>query len=270
MSLPDLTLPIPTRPSGLMRNLTALSAALAALSLLWALGDGRLVDGAPVWLKPLKFSVSFVVLFATMALVEDRMSDRLRTGWVYHGIGLAMGTAMIVEMAYMVVQAARGVASHFNYATPFELFMYQTVMGGGALTLVLAVGLTGWLVARDREADFGPATRAGIFWGFVLSCLLTLVVAGYMSSTSRWVGSHPEGGPTLPLLGWSGVVGDLRPAHFASLHGMQALPLLGLWLDRRGRADGPYVIRWAALGWVALTAALFVQALLGLPLIRLG
>jgi hypothetical protein len=44
--------------------------------------------------------------------------------------------------------------------------------------------------------------------------------------SSRFVGIHPKGAPILPVFGWSGVTGDLRLAHFVSLHAMQAL--LGL------------------------------------------
>jgi hypothetical protein len=68
-------------------------------------------------------------------------------------------------------------------------------------------------------------------------------------------------------MGWSGVVGDIRPAHFLALHAMQALPLVGLWFDRRGIAVGH--MRWVALAYLAVTTAVFVQALAGLPLIRL-
>jgi hypothetical protein len=62
-------------------------------------------------------------------------------------------------------------------------------------------------------------------------------------------------------------VGDLRPAHFLALHAMQVLPLAGLWMDRRGIAVAK--MRLVALAYVALTAAVFAQALAGVPLIRL-
>ena len=66
------------------------------------------------------------------------------------------------------------------------------------------------------------------------------------------------------------MTGDLRPAHFASLHAMQALPLLALWLGRGDRSRSVRTVRLAALGYSALTLAIFAQALMGLPLIPLG
>ncbi|MEM6696092.1 MAG: hypothetical protein AAF626_15650 [Pseudomonadota bacterium] len=254
------------------RALAALSAALLVVMLLWAVsGDPRVVSGGPVWAKPMKFAASFLVLFATIALVADRLSPPVRDGWPLRLIGLGMAVAMIAEMAWIVRQAARGADSHYNSETPFEALMYTTVMAGGAVYLVIAIGLIGWIAKRDPGARFGPATREGVWLGFVASFVLTLVVAGWLSNGSGpYEGVHPPGGATIPIMGWSGVTGDLRPAHFLALHAMQALPLLGLWLDRMGAARGIRSVRLATGAWVAATALLFVQAITGHPLIALG
>ncbi|MEM7470593.1 MAG: hypothetical protein AAF340_04515 [Pseudomonadota bacterium] len=253
-------------------TLTVVAVVLAALSILWGFVDERLIDGVPVFMKPLKFALSFALLFATLALVETRLTQGARDGWTLRITGWVMAAAFLSEMAYMMYQAGRAEASHFNLSTPFNELMYTSVMAVGAVALVLGTAVIGWVVKRDKAARFGPALREAIWLGFVLTFVLTMIVAGYMSmGSTRFVGVHPDGAPSLPLVGWSGVTGDLRPAHFAALHAMQVLPLLGLWLDRGGERQGAVrTIRIAAFGYAILTLAVFGQALMGLPLIPLG
>jgi hypothetical protein len=249
----------------LFTQLTALAIALLVLTLLWSLIDPRLLDGVPVWLKPAKFSLSFVIHFGTLALIVTALSPDLRRSRHIAVAGSVMAVSFMVEMAYLFLQAAQAQHSHFNLDTTFHLVAYQ-IMGIGAVLLIVMPVLVAHVA--QRETAFGPNTRQGIWWGALLSLGLTLVVAGYLSSgTGHFVGTPSPGAATLPLFGWSAEVGDLRPAHFLSLHALQVLPLLGLWADRSGRSGA--VIPLAATLYGLATAAVFVQALMGLPLIRL-
>ena len=272
MSLLDANLPaIRAEAPSQFRTLAVVAFVFLGLSVVWGLVDTRQVDGAAVWMKPLKFSLSFAVLFGTIALIEPRLSRGVREGWPLRVTGWVMAAAFLSEMAYMTYQAALAAPSHFNVATPFNRMMYETVMAGGAVSLVASVALIGWLVKRDQTANLGPGLRAGIFIGFTMTFVLTMITAGWLSvNGGHFVGLHPEGGAVLPLFGWSGVTGDLRPAHFAALHAMQALPLLGLWLDQRGGRNPVRAVRIGAALYGALTFAVFGQALMGLPLIPLG
>ena len=257
--------------AGTLPTLWALAGFSLALLLGFAVAgavDSRTLGGSNVWLKPAKFALSFVVLYATLALVAERLSAPVREGRSLRLVLAVMTVATAGEMAYIAGQAGRGVHSHFSVQTPFTALMY-TLMGIGAVALVLGIGIVGVLAWRDRSARLGPALRFGVGLGFVLSALLTLVIAGYLGGQgSHFVGTPSPGAATVPLLGWSLEVGDLRPAHFLALHAMQALPLLGWWLDRGGR---PAARRWvwaAAAAYGGLTVAVFAQALLGLPLMR--
>jgi hypothetical protein len=251
-------------------TLTVVSIIFVGLGMAWALVDARQVNGAAVWMKPLKFSLSFVVLFGTIALIEPRLSGKVREGWPLRIIGWVMAAAFLSEMAYITYQAALAEPSHFNVATPFNRMMYEVVMAGGAVSLVVCIGLIGWLVKSDPSANLGPGLREGIVVGFMTSFVLTMITAGYLGANGgHFVGPHPAGAAVLPLFGWSGVTGDLRAAHFFALHAMQVLPLLGLWLDLRGvRAPVRSVQLWALL-YCTLTFAIFAQAVMGLPLIPL-
>ena len=272
MSLLDANLPVVRREDPTQfQTLTVVALVLLGLSVLWGFVDARTIEGVPVWMKPLKFALSFCVLFGTIAIVETRLSERVRNGWPLRFVGWTMAAAFLSEMAYMMYQAGRAEASHFNLSTPFNEFMYTVVMAAGAVALVAATAVIGWIVKRDTASNLSAAMREAIWLGFFLTFVLTMIVAGYMSSaTGHFVGVHPEGAPTLPLFGWSGVTGDLRPAHFASLHAMQALPLLALWLERSGQPGSIRIIRGTALAYSVVTLLLFAQALMGMPLVPLG
>jgi hypothetical protein len=278
----------PPRPAARVAPPTATAAARAAAPAdarhtLWALTgfslalllgfaaagalDARTLGGANVWLKPAKFALSFVVLFSTMALVAERMSAAVRESRVMRITLAVMTVATAGEMAYIAAQAGRGVHSHFSVQTPFTSLMY-TLMGIGAVALVVCIGIVGVLAWRDRAARFGPGLRLGVGLGFALSAVLTFFIAGYLGGHgSHFVGTPSPGAATLPLFGWSLEVGDLRPAHFLALHAMQVLPLLGLWADRIGRRS-PLLPWTAAAAYAGLTVAVLVQALMGLPLVR--
>lgn len=256
---------VPTRP--VFQTLTATSLVLLGVALIWSLADPRSLDGVGVWVKPAKFALSFVIHFGTMALIVSALSARAQKSWPIRIAASLMAIAFLSEMGYLFFQAAQAQHSHFNLSTPFHQMAYQ-LMGVGAVLLVGLPVLVAWVARRDALTGVGPATRQGIWTGAILSCALTLLVAGYMSSSpGHFVGTPVVGAGTLPIVGWSTEVGDLRPAHFLSLHALQALPLLGLWLDKTGRGG-----RWmmpAAVVWTGLTLAVFVQALMGLPLIAI-
>ena len=254
-----------------MAALTAVSLALLTLGLVWAAFDSRLIEGSATWAKPMKFALSFAVTFGTLAVILPLYSPTWRGGLLFWSLTTLMGGAMLFEMIYMIYQAAQGQASHFNTGTAFTRLMYA-LMGVGAVTLVVAIGAFGWAALRDKDASFGPALRQGVVWGFIGSFILTMITAGTMSSLSgHFIGTPSPDSATVPLMGWSAAVGDLRPAHFVALHMMQALPLFGLWLDRRNGAATAAIrsVRIGSAVYAILTLGLFVQALMGLPVIRL-
>jgi len=87
------------------------------------------------------------------------------------------------------------------------------------------------------------------------------------------IGAHsigvPDGGPGLPLVGWSTVGGDMRVAHFVGLHALQVLPFLG-WLITRKRRHSLLrenhrvaLVRTIALAYASVVALFIWQALRG-------
>ena len=81
-----------------------------------------------------------------------------------------------------------------------------------------------------------------------------------------------DGGPGLPLTGWSTTGRDLRVAHFVGLHGLQALPLIGFPLTGFGSGwllpGHRMALVWTtALSFLGLVVLLTWHALRGQPLI---
>jgi hypothetical protein len=184
---------------------------------------------------------------------------------------------LLLEQVLIVGQVARGTTSHFNVGTPFDAAVWGTM--GATVVLVWGLSLlTAILLIRQRLPDpaFAWALRLGVlvsFVGMAVAFLMTqptpaqeaLADAG---GSMPIAGAHsvgvPDGGPGLPIVGWSTVGGDLRAAHFFGLHALQALPLFS-WLIARTTLDA----RWrVALVWTAGFAYLALVLLLTWQAVR--
>ena len=78
-----------------------------------------------------------------------------------------------------------------------------------------------------------------------------------------------DGGPGIPVTGWSREHGDLRVAHFIGLHAIQSLALIAVGLRwwRRPEAVRVRVVLAAAASYASLFGLLLWQALRGQSLV---
>lgn len=238
-----------------------LHAGLAALALALLPLDHRLVTGALVWLKPLKFALSGLAYTWTLAwLLADLPAPAQRAVRRLSG---AVALSMVVEILIIFIQAGRGVASHYNVNSPVNGLLFG-LMG---IFILINTAMTVW--ALYLAWRYQPHGSAGYVWGLRLGLLVFLVgsaLGGIMIHLGQHTVGAPDGGPGLPGLGWSTRAGDLRAAHFLGLHALQALPLLGWalgrWVPRRAAA----LVGAGALAYAALVAGLLAWALHGRPL----
>ncbi|WP_428672672.1 hypothetical protein [Reyranella sp.] len=245
--------------------LVLLLAATAVVSL----ADRRVLDGDGVWAKPLKFELALALHFATLALIMGSLGEAWRQSTGLWWVAIASAACTSFEMAYILVQAGRQQASHFNLATPFLAAMYG-LMAAGAVVITVAAAVVGAVALIDGDARLGPATRLGIGLGLIGGTILTLVIAFRMGGAlDHHVGREPAGAPRLPLTGWSLAVGDRRVPHFFATHMMQALPLAGLGFDwLLPRLTATIAMLTLAAGWTAITLFFFHQANSGTPFHR--
>ena len=148
-----------------------------------------------------------------------------------------------------------------------ESMMYA-FMGLGALLLIVAPFVLGVVLWRKGEKN-PSGYRLGSIVGLLLSPVLTLAVAGYMSTSgSHWVGETTGDGTGLPLFGWSRQAGDLRVPHFFATHALQILPIVGFLCDRA--AWRSKLVVWITAAMITLlVGGLFALAMSGRPLIPL-
>lgn len=233
--------------------------------------DGRMLNGVSVWAKPTKFNFSFAVHVATLLVFVTLLRADLQKS---RAIRWTMGVtcaAVLLELFYISLQAARGRASHFNRETPWEEYAYYAMGAGVAIVMTgtLIIGIAVW---RRARSDIGPGLRTGVGLGAVAATFATFVTAGAMSSmqftpTGHWVGGALTDAGGLPLLGWSMTGGDLRVPHFFATHLIQVVPVIG-WLADRFALPAPRILVWLTtiVGLVVVWLT-FHQALSGQPLL---
>jgi len=253
-----------------------LAAGLACLALLLPSGlawlvDGRTLDGVSVWAKPMKFQFAFALHWLTVAWLL-RCIDPGAARDVGLQRWLRIGAwAAVIEVLYISLQGARGRASHFNFSTPWETVLYYGLMGGASVLMMLAtltVGLWIWCHPREQQRDTAWLSAViALVWGGALTLLVTApMAAGAIDGPGPWVGGTRTNADGLPLFHWSTTGGDLRVPHFFAAHLIQAVPLVGWWLERRRS-------RWSRAGvWAAtvcmtgLVLGTLAQAMAGIPL----
>lgn len=244
---------------------------VAPTALAYAIDD-RLLQGVNVWLKPLKFELSLVVYFLTLALVLPLTAKAFQASRLGRYVFWGVVPAGFLEVAYIGWRASRAEASHYNVATFLDASLYN-LMGVGAVMITLGSGALAYGLARRDAAPLAPALRWSLILGFGLTCALGLASGATLSANgSHFVGTAPADHPILPLFGWSLTIGDLRLAHFLGLHALQVIPAFGLlvWLLTRQPRLGTAAVGLFSGAYALVTLTALVAALNARPLLGLG
>ena len=254
-------------------------AGSLAVSVAGLLLDDRTVNGEPVWLKPMKFSVSVGIYAVTLAWLLSLLRHRFARRF-----GTVTTAVLVIEMVIIIGQALRGTASHFNNLTALDATLYR-VMGASIVVLWVVSLVIAVLVLRQRFAEPSVlwAIRIGLglaLVGMTVAFLMTVptsdqIAAVQAGARPAMLGAHsvgvPDGGPGMPITHWNRTGGDLRVPHFFGLHALQAMPLLALALRRfttlaesvrthlvavagAGYAGWELLVTWQALRGQSLTA----------------
>ncbi len=259
------------------------STAMTIIGILGMMIDPRIVLGMPNWAKSTKFGISLTLYGAALLWMLPLLSIRPRlTQLVANGTG----AILILESILIMFQALRGVPMHFNVSTPLDATLWGVMsVTIGMLWLITALGV--------GLVFFQKLPNRVLSWSIRLGFLITLIgfAEGFMMTSPNrtqlaaleagqkvdLIGAHTigrsDGGPGIPLLGWSTTHGDLRIGHFIGIHAMQVIPLLGVVLLRRRE---PWLNERTRLAWLSIGAASYFglmvlvtwQALRGQPLLN--
>jgi len=263
-----LTAPLPRPALRLWTNAPAFTAlalliTLALVPVLAAMAmDPRLFGGEDIWLKPLKFHIALAIYLVTLAFFARWMTQAQRDSRLWRGFVAVVCLCVLAELLWIGGAAALGTGSHFNLSSAVWQQLYS-LMGIAAVTLTSASLVMGLAIRRNPATGLHPAVKLSVVLGLILTFVLTVITAGYMSSTPGHFVGTPVTGERLPIFGWSREVGDLRVGHFLATHALHGLPLVGLVAARVGGV--PLV--WAgAAAYAVLVLATFAQAIAGMPL----
>lgn len=238
-------------------GLACLVAALVCL-LLTRLTQTQ-VMGTNAWYKPFKFFLSTAIFVWSMAWYAHDLGSSNSRAVVWYSWGLI--ALFTFEDLYVVVQAGRGQLSHFNVSTPGYAGLYG-LMAVAAVAISVWTAYIGVLFFRADVPDLPPAYVWGIRLGIVIFVIFSMQGLAMGGRLTHTVGG-PDGSPGLPVTNWSRTYGDLRIAHFMGMHALQVLPLLSFYLLRNVT-----LTVLVGLVYATITAAVFIQALQGKPLLR--
>ena len=239
----------------------AISLACFVILAIAAPFDSTQILGINRWIKPMKFFISITIFVWTVALYLNFLK-----GYKKYSLLISWGIIFVflVEMIIVIMQAARGTTSHFNIKTALD-GMFFSIMGLAiAFNTLLAIYLL--FLYFKAEIDLPKS----IVWGMRLGLILFLASSfegAYMSTQLAHSVGVADGGAGLPIVNWSTQGGDLRVAHFIGMHAFQAVPFFAYTLEKyKVKSSFAWTCFFALIYFVVFTA-LFVQALLGKPLL---
>ena len=259
-----------SRLDRLQLNFGVLNAVAALVAGILVFADAREILGVPLWMKPFKFFVSATLMSLTLAYVIPRIEKARKLVRI---ASIVIVVSLTVELILITWAAASETTSHFNVSNPLAISVWTAMAGFITAVWVATMILT--LMYLRYGIDEGILKRSMV-WGMGISIigmgvafLMTGPTSGQLADFQGIAGAHTvgaaDGGPGLPLFGWSTVAGDLRIPHFFGLHALQALPLFALVLKSRA---SKLSVDLFGIGYLVVIALLTAQALGGQSIVN--
>jgi hypothetical protein len=182
---------------------------------------GGSASGPLSWRKPTTFGISFGITTLTLGWVAAYLPVRRATGWVASCLLCASTT---LEVAWVALQHARGVPSHFNTATTLDNDLF--LIGGAAIAVTVLVVAAMTLAAFTRmtaPAPMAMAIRSG------LVALLAAMAVGVWMIVHGLALVDAGADPRTQSMSTYGAEGAIKVAHAIPMHAIQMFGALA-WL----------------------------------------
>ena len=229
---------------------------------IWAVTGGS-ASGPLSWRKPTTFATSFGLTTLTLGWIGSYLPVSRRIGWIAAGLLCA---ATIYEVAWVVIQHARGVPAHFNDTTALDERLFVL----GAVMVVIAIGVIAVMtlaavVRTSAPAPMALAIRAGLVG------LLAAQVTGLWMLLHGLALLDADADPLSQSMSTVGAAGSMKFAHAVPMHAIQVLAALAwlLWRSPLPQRRQLQLVAVAAVGYAGLFGVALLRTTSGLAPIKL-
>lgn len=208
--------------------------------------------GPVTWRKPIEFGLSGAITTLSLAWVLGRLP---RSGF-WDWTAAILIAFFVPETLLIDLQQWRGVASHFNFGSDFDVLVFNLMAGCiGFVAIGIAILAVRSLGRVNGPPSTGLAIGAGLFFLLVGQVLGGLIVANGLGPDS-----------TVANASIIGAAGELKVPHALGLHGLQVLAVLAVILERAAAPARAAVIAVGScvVGYGLLLASATLQAYSGL------
>jgi len=242
--------------------------ACAVLLVPFWLFDPIEILGVSRWEKPMKFFISTGIFCVTYSWLSAHISRWPR---LVYWAGVIIAVSFIIEMIGIAGAAAFETTSHFNVSNPLSVAVWG-IMATFVNIIFASTFVLSLLIVLERQKPLLMKVGLGLgssitAVGMGIAFFMTGPTAEQLANFQGIAGAHAvgvdDGGPGLPLLGWSTVAGDLRVGHFFGLHAIQiaiALLIIQRYLPAAMRMPLVTVGNLTYLGFVLIVTGQALRA----------
>jgi hypothetical protein len=209
------------------------------------------------WRKPIEFGISGGITTLSLAAVMSRLP---RTAWLAWPCAAAIAL-FVPETLLIDLQTWRGVPSHFNSDTGFDVAVFSAMGTLIAFVSLAITVMTIWsFTSLGGPGSSGIAIRAGMVF-LTIGQLVGFAILGNGFAVDDVFRASIVG-----------AAGELKVPHAVALHGLQVLGLLALILERSSLAGARrwQIVMVAIAGYADALGVTVIQALGGRGLVDLA